>query len=199
VAVGRRGGKTPVYAVKGAAEAVLDACAVTGVRVEQTDAGPSWAHPGRAARLVRGRETFGWLGEAHPRVRRAFEIDAAVAVADLDLEALRRAGGGRRRVQPISRFPTVTFDLAVVVDARTAAADVEATLRKAGGPLVREVRLFDAYEGRNLAPGTRSLAFALAFGSMERTLDGAEVDRLRSSVLGAIAKRGWTVRAGGPA
>ncbi|HEX5136869.1 MAG TPA: phenylalanine--tRNA ligase subunit beta, partial [Planctomycetota bacterium] len=193
LAVARRGGTNPVYAVKGAVEALLRALRVSGARIEQRE-GPSWLHPGRAARVVRGTQEFGWLGEAHPNVARAFDLDAPVALAELDLEALNAAQGGIPRMKPISRFPPVKYDVAVVVDGRTPAREVEDTLLRVDPALVREVRLFDAYEGPNLPAGKRSLAFSLVFGSLDRTLEPKDVERLRDAVGAALKAKGWTLR-----
>jgi phenylalanyl-tRNA synthetase beta chain len=194
IAVGRKGDMaSPVFAVKGAVEALVEAFRLNGARLTQAE-GPSWLHPGRAARLARGREVFGWLGEAHPRVVRAFDLDGAVALADLDLDLIRGAAGKAPRMQPISRFPTVPYDVAVVVDRKTPAGEVEAALRGADKKLVRDVRFFDQYEGRKIPEGKRSLAFSIVFGALDRTLDGDDVDRLRAAVHRVIEKRGWTLR-----
>jgi len=196
IGVARRGGRHPVFAVKGAVEALLERLRVGGARVEQVTGGavPPWLHPGRAARVGRGRQTFGWFGEVHPRVARAFDLDAPAALADLDLDLLRGASGRARRMQPISRYPTVKYDVAVVAERTTPAGDVEAALRRADEKLVREVRLFDVYEGKSLPAGTRSLAFRMVFGADDRTLSTEDVERLRASVSSILAKRGWTLR-----
>jgi phenylalanyl-tRNA synthetase beta chain len=193
IAVARRKGANPVYAVKGAAEALARAFRISSARIEQRE-GPRWLHPGRSARLARGGKEFGWFGEVHPNVARAFDFDATVAVAELDLEALRAAQGGPAKMKPISRFPAVKYDVAVVVDHRTPAQEVEDALLRADPALVRDVRLFDAYEGPNLPAGKRSLAFSLVFGSFEKTLEPADVERLRAAVASALAARGWTLR-----
>lgn len=183
----------PAFALKGAVETLLFAFHLRGARLRQEE-GPAWLHPGRAAKVVRGREVFGWLGEVHPRVARAFDIEFPAAVADLDFDAVRGAAGKEPRLQPIGRFPTVPYDVAVVVDRRTPAADVEGVLRKVDDRLVRDVRLFDVYEGDRLEKGKRSLAFTIVFGSLERTLGTEDVEKLRARVDQAIGKRGWTLR-----
>jgi len=193
IAVARRGGANPAYAVKGAAEALARAFRITGARIEQRE-GPKWLHPGRSARLARGPKEFGWFGEVHPNVARAFDFDAVVAVGDFDLAALRGAEGALSKMKPISRFPAVKYDVAVVVDRLTPAREVEETLLRVDPALVREVRLFDAYEGPNLPAGKRSLAFSLVFGSLDRTLEPKDVDRLRTQLGAALAGKGWSLR-----
>jgi phenylalanyl-tRNA synthetase beta chain len=183
----------PVFAVKGAVEALLRAFHLRGVRFLQEE-GPPWLHPGRVAKVARGNQVYGWLGEVHPRIARAFEIEFPAAVADLDFDAVRTAAGREPRMQAIGRFPTVPYDVAVVVDRRTPAAEVEGVLRKVDDRLVRDVHLFDVYEGDRLEKGKRSLAFTIVFGSLERTLGTEDVEKLRARVDQAIGKRGWTLR-----
>jgi phenylalanyl-tRNA synthetase beta chain len=183
----------PVFQVKGAVEALLRAFHLRGVSLSQEE-GPPWLHPGRVAKIARGGKVFGWLGEVHPRVARAFEIESPVAVADLDFDAVRGAAGREARMQPVSRYPTVPYDVAVVVDQRTPAAEVENVLRRVDDKLVRDVLIFDVYEGDRLEKGKRSLAFTIVFGSLERTLGTEDVERLRARVDKAIGKRGWTLR-----
>ena len=194
IAFARRDGAPPAFVVKDAVERLLEAFRISNVRLQQQDGAPPWLHPGQSARVGRGKQEFGWFGTLHPRVERALDVSAPVAVADLDLVALRAAMGKVAKVAPISRYPAVTYDVAVVADRRVPAGDVESTLRRVDAKLVRDVRLFDVYEGKNLPAGTRSMAFAIVFGAMDRTLDGADVERLRGAVADAIAKRGWTLR-----
>ncbi|MGH7163512.1 MAG: hypothetical protein ACREID_08505, partial [Planctomycetota bacterium] len=194
VAVARRRGADVALEVKGVVETVLDAFRLRGARVDQRE-GPPWLHPGRSARLAHGPEVLGWFGQLHPRVARAFEIDAEVGIADLDLDALAAAEPGSGRMAPVSRYPTVAYDVAVVVDRRIPAAAVEEALRAADREHVRSARLFDVYEAASLGPGKRSLAFRVILGSMERTLAPADVERLHRAVNEAIARRGWSLRA----
>jgi len=193
LAFARRGGEAPLFEIKGALAILLDRFGVANARLVQ-EQGPAWLHPGRCARLGRGKELFAWFGEVHPRVRRAWGLDAAIALADVDLDAVREAKSATARMSPISRFPEVPYDVAVVVERRTPAAEVEAVLRKVDAKLVRDVRLFDVYEGEKLPAGTKSLAYAITFGSLSATLGPGEVEALRSQVLKALAARGWTLR-----
>jgi phenylalanyl-tRNA synthetase beta chain len=188
-------GRESVYTLKGAIENVLMSFRMRGVRFEQgADGVPPWLHPGRAARIGRGKQTFGWFGQVHPAVARAFELDPRAAIADIDMTEIIAAQGKIAPMQPISRYPSVPYDVAVLVDALTPAGDVQAALERVDRDLVRDVRLFDVYEGKNIPDGKRSLAFTVTFGSYERTLEGKDVDRLREAVSRALVKRGWTLR-----
>ncbi len=86
-----------------------------------------------------------------------------------------------------SRHPLVERDLAVIVSETIPAADVEASIRRAAGPLLRAVSLFDIYRGRPLADDEKSLAYRLAFGADDRTLVESEVDAAIEAVTSGLA------------
>ncbi len=187
-------GESAVLALKGVLERVLAAFGARGVRMRQQVKPPAWLHEGRAGDIGRGKQRFGWFGELHPAVKRAWDIDATVAVAEFDLEAIASVGGKAHRMDAISRFPVVPYDVAIVADARTPAEEVERALRGVDKNLVCDVRLFDVYEGSNLPEGKRSLAYHMVFGAMDRTLGTDEIDRLRAGVEKIVAKNGWELR-----
>jgi len=194
IALVHQRGENSVLALKGVLERVVESFGAAGVRVRQQDKPPTWLHEGRAGDLGRGKQRMGWFGELHPTVKREWDIDAGVAVAEFDLEALRKAGGKSPRMQAISRFPVVPYDVAIVSDATTPAEQVERALRGTDKALVRDVSLFDVYQGKNLPEGKRSLAYRIVFGAMDRTLGTEEVDKLRENVARVIEKKGWELR-----
>ncbi|MFQ6058376.1 MAG: phenylalanine--tRNA ligase subunit beta [Anaerolineae bacterium] len=140
-------------------------------------------HPGRAARLmVDGRE-LGVLGEVHPLVRAHFDLpDQRICLLELDLEGLLAVAERAHYYQPISRFPAVTQDIALVVDEDVPAQRVEDLIVKAGGKLLREVTLFDLYRGAQIPEGKKSLAYALTFQADDRTLTDEEVAELQRRI-----------------
>ncbi|MGA3056549.1 MAG: phenylalanine--tRNA ligase subunit beta [Candidatus Limnocylindrales bacterium] len=137
-------------------------------------------HPGRAL-VVRaegeGEGLSGRMAEIHPDVLAKWDLRAErVIVAELATGALEAAAPARVHVQPIPRFPEVERDLAVIVAEGRSAAEVEATIRRHGGSLLRGLRLFDLYRGAPLATTEKSLAYRLILGAQDRTLTEAEVD-----------------------
>ena len=118
-------------------------------------------------------------------------------MAELDWSAVAALAGRLAvvRYAPISRFPVVERDLAVVVPERQPAGPLLRTVREAGGPLLQDVRLFDLYRGERIAEGAKSLAFALRFAT-DRTLRDEEVDgRVRRIVKRLEAEHGAALRA----
>jgi len=184
-----RDGQMDFYDLKGVVEFLLNGLHVGDVSYEPA-AHPTY-HPGRSA-VVRAchppHVVLGVFGELHPIVRErwALPADCAVLVADFDLRALREAVARDRMIRDLPRFPAVIEDLAIVVPEEMNAAEVVQTIRRAGGPLLREVRLFDVYRGEQVGAGKKSLAYSLTYQADDRTLTDKDVEKMRDQIIRAL-------------
>jgi phenylalanyl-tRNA synthetase beta chain len=195
---GWRGEPEPAdfYAAKGMLEALCAALG-TDVRVETPEGGQQpFLHPGRSGSVLVGGDSAlaGWVGELHPLVARAWDLEAAVAF-DVDLAALiGRSAVGAERYRDVITYPPVHQDIAVVVPDDVSAAAVRAAVLEGGGPLLRSAVVFDLYRGEQAGEGNKSLALRLTFQDPERTLTDEEVAKLRESIRDAISKIGGSLR-----
>lgn len=148
----------------------------------------------KAARILLNDQPIGVLGELHPAVRRAFDLPEQRAVAaELALAPLLPAAATIiRKMQPISSFPAIKEDLALLVDEAVTAEQVEQAIRQGGGNLLREVTLFDVYRGKQVPAGKKSLAYALTYQADDRTLKDSDVEKARRRI---VARLGQTVGA----
>jgi phenylalanyl-tRNA synthetase beta chain len=144
-------------------------------------------HPGRCAELVVGDRVVGYAGELHPRVCAALELPARTSVMELDVDALPSAAVPVG--PPISTFPPVLIDLALVVGEHVPAAEVDEALREGAGSLLESLRLFDVYTGPPVPAGSRSLAYALTLRAPDRTLTSEEATTVRDAAVAAAAGR----------
>jgi phenylalanyl-tRNA synthetase beta chain len=113
--------------------------------------------------------------------------DDAVFVADLDLDAAGAVSDGRvTRVVPLPRFPSVTRDIAILVNDTVAAADLRATIRRAAPSTLTEVREFDRYQGKGIPEGKVSLALRLTFRAADRTLTDGEIQTAMDAIVRAL-------------
>ena len=159
---------------------------------------PEWSfvpaeHPtfqsGRAAELRLGEAQAGVLGEVAAAVRQNFDLPAQrVCLVELDLEAMLQRVPAATYYEPLSRFPGVAQDLALVVDEGMPAAQVRAAIVRAAGKLLQKAELFDVYRGDQLPAGKKSLAYALTFQAMDRTLTEDEVNKLKLRIQRALEK-----------
>ena len=173
------------FDIKGDVESVLKlAGRRANVAFRPLDAG--WLHPGRSAEIVLENKPIGVLGCLHPRLLKALDLDHDVHVFEADLGAIHT--GNLPRAGQISHFPSLRRDLAVVVPLEVACDAVEACVRRALGPQLAEVVVFDQYQGANLGPGVKSLAIGLILQDDSRTLTDEDADRCMAQALAALER-----------
>lgn len=138
-------------------------------------------HPGRAATVLLDGVEIGLIGEIHPVWAQRYELGTAPVVFEIDLEATLSAQCPAS--SGLSRMPTVLRDLALAVPGEVSAERVLNALREAAPAIVREIVLFDVYQGKGVEPGWKSLAFRVSMQDTQRTLEDAEVDEAISGLL----------------
>ena len=176
------------FDVKGDLEALAAPHAVTTA----TEPLP-WLHPGRAARVDMGGKPIGFLGELHPRIVRALDLPQAPIVFEVDLEPLSVAPVPMGA--PVSKFPAVRRDIAIVVDEAVPAQALQDALLAARPPYVVRIELFDVYRGTGLPQGKKSLAILVLMQDTARTLTDADIDAALAAMVGVLQQRfGATLR-----
>lgn len=160
--------------------------AAAGVEVELHAAQYLPWHPGRCAEVLVDGNVVGHAGELHPAVLERAGLPARTCALEIDLDALPLVEN--LPAPRISPFPAVLQDVAVVVDRDIPAARVQEALRSGGGELLEDIRLFDVFEGEQVGEGRKSLAFALRFRGVDRTLTEDEASAARDAAVEAASK-----------
>ena len=173
--------KADVFDAKGLVEGLVEALGRGEVSATPTAA--PYLEDGRAATVVVQGVPAGIVGELHPDVQKAFDLPAPVFVAEVSLDAIEAVPGRVIQYRPLARHPGVQRDLAVVVSVDVPAADVGRAIEAIRPPWLKRVALFDVYEGAQVGPGRRSLAYALLYQADDRTLTDAEVNRAHAEVV----------------
>jgi phenylalanyl-tRNA synthetase beta chain len=186
----------PTWSLAGRSWDVEDAKAIAALAAQVIGAAePSFRthgdgeplHSGRAARVDAAGQLHGLVGELHPATLAAWDLRSErVIVGEIALAGLD--GGVRTpvRVGPLGRHASTERDLAVVVADDVPAGAVAATLRAAGGSVLRSVALFDVYRGAPLGEGEKSLAWRLVARADDRALDDGEVEALLGRLVAAV-------------
>lgn len=194
------------YYAKGVVEELLASLGIWGVAWERGE--HPLAHPHRCALVRIGGVVVGHvaefsasaslpardpdsgqpidLGEDLPKRTCFFDLDGAVLLAAAD----SRQGAFRR----LSRFPSVTRDLAPVFDGTTPWAQIEQAAREAAGEDCESLRLVDRYEGAALGAGRHALTIRMVWRRPDRTLRSEEVDQRVDAVRAALANLGGEFR-----
>ncbi len=165
-----------------------------GAQNQETTVGARHASPGIAGQETAVGESGTWmtvgvLGEVHPAVAEQFEVPPRTYLMELDLERLYAAVPEQVLHSAILRYPSATRDLAIVVDGATPSGEVADAIQASGGPLLRDMALFDVYEGEGIPAGKKSLAYTLTYQSSERTLTEGEIEASLRAIVGALGKR----------
>jgi phenylalanyl-tRNA synthetase beta chain len=150
-------------------------------------------HPGRSAAVFGGKSMLGFLGELHPLVADAWDLERTAAFA-IDLGELAAIAPKTVAFQAFGAFPALRRDLAVTLPESVTADELLALVHRAGGETLAEAEVFDVYAGSQVGQGRRSLALALSFRALERTLTDEDVAPARAQIVSALQEIGGELR-----
>ena len=141
-------------------------------------------HPGQCAEILRGDKVIGHIGAIHPSLCKKMDVPASVFMVEVELNALLE--GKVTSFEPLSKFPEVRRDLALIVQQSVAAGELEREIREESGELLRDVRTFDIYAGKGIEEGHKSLAMGLTLQHASRTLKDEEVNQLIDKIINRL-------------
>jgi phenylalanyl-tRNA synthetase beta chain len=183
--MGAYGDGSDFFAVKGCVETILKALRVSDVRFDSMSDNPSY-QPGRCASLCAGGRMLGVMGQIHPLVCEAYGIDCGVVTVEIDMLSLLALRAPEKRYTPLPRFPAVTRDIAVVCFEGVPVARLMESIVEAGGPYLRDCRLFDVYAGAPIPEGKRSVAFSLTLRADDQTLTDEHAEETVRAILASL-------------
>ncbi|WP_050181165.1 phenylalanine--tRNA ligase subunit beta [Domibacillus robiginosus] len=172
------------FAVKGVIEGIAARLGLTD-RLSFQKAAPEGFHPGRTAFVLLDGQPVGVIGQIHPSLTKEVDVKEAY-LFELKLDVLLSVERPALSYTPIPRFPSISRDIALVVDSAVEAASLESIIKEAGGALLTNVHVFDVYEGERMEAGKKSVAFALTYMNPEKTLTDEEVTAVHEKVLAAL-------------
>ena len=168
------------YDLKADVESLFGAEAEIEYRAEAHPA----LHPGQSAALYNNGKAVGWMGALHPQAASELGLSNTVYIFELDLEAVRQSHLPSFR--PLSKFPEVRRDLAILIDENVSAQSIQECIRDSTSEILQDVRLFDIYTGKGVDEGLKSVAFGLILQAFSRTLTDQDIDSEIESVVNAL-------------
>ena len=180
-----------VFDAKADLGAVLDALGYDIDKVQLFAEPAPWSHPGRGGRVAQGPKTLGWFGELHPAWAAELDIDGPVAAFELDLDALPEPRKKATKTKPaldLSALMPLTRDFAFVVDKAVAAGVILKAARGADKALIKDVTVFDVFEGSHVGEGKKSVAIEVTIQPSDKTLTEEEIDKISASIVAAVTK-----------
>lgn len=134
-------------------------------------------HPGVCAKVIYDKDMIGYVGKIHPTI-----LDDAYAF-EINLDKLIPHINTLHSFEPVSKYPSVSRDLSVIVDNEVSVDSVLNLIRQTTKRYLTNIELFDFYEDEKIGLGKKSLAFSMTFNSKEQTLLATDVDKLMGSVM----------------
>ena len=169
------------YHLKGILEQYLKNFAVAGKAEYVADQSRPEMHPGRTANILLDGQLVGFIGQVHPNTAKEYKIPETY-VFELNLEALLAADTRDKHYEHISKYPEVTRDIALLVDDNITNADILAIIKRRGGAFLKDVHLFDVYDGSRLPKGKKSMAYTLTYQDDKGTLKEEMVNQAFAKV-----------------
>ncbi|GAB2570088.1 phenylalanine--tRNA ligase subunit beta [Gracilibacillus alcaliphilus] len=173
------------FVAKGILEALFD---TLNLEVTYQQASLMDMHPGRTAQLFIGERPIGFIGQIHPQLQKNYDLKETF-VFDIDLEYILDIHQNDPSFVKIPRFPSVTRDIALVIEESVPAGVLQETILQAGGELIKDIQVFDVYQGEHLEAGKKSVAFSLFYQDPARTLKDEEVEASYQAILEAVKER----------
>ncbi len=190
-----KSGAAHVYQVKACVEKLLQAYQINTYAWVQTLKAPAFIHSGQFATLVVEGKNIGFIGSLHPGWLAQKKIRCDVAVAEIDLHQLLQGQPRPKKFKPLSGYQPVERDFAFVLDTKVAVGDLIKEVKKAVATNLKQIHVFDIYEGEKLAAGKKSVALKVEFQSFESQLGDAEIQNLTTKIIDQAQKAlGATLR-----
>ena len=178
----KAGADMDFYDLKGILEELLKGLGITSQQYSPETADQRF-HPGKCSQIQIGGSKIGIFGEIHPIVKEQYKYaHAPVIAAEIDLETLLELQP-EYKVKPISMFPPILEDIALVLDEEIPAEKVAFLIQQTGGSLLSEIRLFDVFRGEKIGAGKKSLAYSLTYQASDRTLTDEDAARIRNKIV----------------
>jgi phenylalanyl-tRNA synthetase beta chain len=195
--LGMYGGGVDFFDLKGMVIALLDKLGIKDLDfIAESEYGVY--HPGRCARIVAYKPLelengsaieeveLGIMGEVHPQVAERYGIGSRCYVAELMFNTVTELASLEKAYTQLPKYPATSRDIALLVDEDVAVGDIEKVIKNAGTEILRSIKLFDVYRGKQVAEGKKSVAFNLTYRHSDRTLTEEDVTAAHGKVLEAL-------------
>ena len=107
-------------------------------------------------------------------------------IFELDLNKIYALHSDKLNYAPVSKYPSITRDLAIVCDKNIKASDIASLIKQTGKKILVDIELFDLYVDDSIGADKKQLAYKLTFMDSEKTLESADVEKVIKSILNRL-------------
>ena len=187
-------GNGDFFSMKGVVEEFFEKIGMKQKETYDPNAGKPYLHPGRQANIIYEGRVVGYLGEVHPDVADHYGIGERAYVAVIDMPEILEYATFDRKYNGIAKYPAVTRDISMVVPKNILAGQIEEVIETKGGSYLERYALFDLYEGAQIKPGFKSIAYSIVFRAKDKTLEESDVAVAMKKILSALEEMGIELR-----
>lgn len=178
-----------IFDLKGIVESILTQLGIVSFELVPAADLPLYADQETGLAIRVGGIDLGFLAKVASQTQKGFGFKQSVYFLDMDLDAVSALKPVTPLFKPLSKFPSVSWDLAVIVPDTVGAGDIVRAIMEQGLELVSRVEIFDVYRGKPIAEGLKSVALSITYHSEEQTLDDTTVGQVQAEVLELIRSR----------
>lgn len=182
------------FDLKGIVEEFLEKAGLKGMKTYDPSSKKRFLHPGRQANIIYDGTVIGFLGEVHPEVAETYGIGERAYIANIDMPEIVSRANFDIKYKGIAKYPAVTRDISMVMEKSIMVGQIEEVIRKCGGKLIEDCKLFDVYEGSQIKEGFKSVAYSISFRANDRTLADQDVNAIMDKILKNLEKLGIELR-----
>ena len=182
--------KTDFYVVKGLLRQILSTLGfeMGRVSIKENDLDTKHFHPYQSAVLMMDGKILGIFGKLHPAYLKTLKLND-VYYAELMLDVLAQATPSKVKAPVISKYPSVSRDISLMVKEEVKAADLLACIRKVGGHIVKKAEVFDVYQGEHIEKGYKSVSLSIVYEDNEKTLKTEDVNAIHGKIVEELKSR----------
>ena len=177
------------YHMKGLVEGIFKCFNIEPNRYTFVRSNEKEFHPGKSANVILQGKNIGVFGELHPTILKKYSLKNSPIVLELDLETIFNTPTGLKKMSPISKFPTVSHDLAIVVKDNINSEDIIKEIKSTNCNLIKNAEVFDVYKGEHVESGYVSLAISIIYGNNEKTLTSDEINNVETKIIANLEKK----------
>ena len=187
-------GEGDFFTMKGVVEEFLERAGMHDIVDYDPNAGKSFLHPGRQANIIYQGKVIGYMGEIHPEVCENYDLKTRAYIAVLDMPVITEMATFDRHFKGIAKHPAVNRDISMVVKKDILVGQIEKVIREKGGHHLESYHLFDIYEGSQIKPGYKSVAYSITFRANDRTLEEKDITAAMDKIIAGLEDLGIELR-----
>ena len=187
-------GEGDFFTMKGVVEEFLERAGMHDIVDYDPNAGKSFLHPGRQANIIYQGKVIGYMGEVHPEVCENYDMKTRAYIAVLDMPVITEMATFDRHFKGIAKHPAVNRDISMVVKKDILVGQIEKVIREKGGHHLESYHLFDFYEGSQIKPGYKSVAYSITFRANDRTLEEKDITAAMDKIIAGLEDLGIELR-----